>query len=71
MFLKEPIQIALGVAKLDCEVSNPHHAVSLGEKIKGVIKERILLFVLLKQMHQGSLKKRNLLQRIFRIPYRC
>jgi len=41
----------------------------LGEQIKGVIKERILLLVLLKQVRQGRLKKRYLRLGVFRIPY--
>src|SRR6266702_6298662 len=67
VLLKEPIQIALGVASLGCEFLEPHHSVSLGEQIKGVIEERILLCVLLKQVRQGALKKHNLLLRVFRI----
>ena len=69
VFLKEPIQIALGVAKVGCEFLDPHHPMCLGEQIKGVIKERILLLVLLKQVRQGRLKKRYLRLGVFRIPY--
>src|SRR5579884_3482266 len=42
---------------------------SLGEQIKGVIKERILLLVLLQQVRQGGLKKRDLRLRVFHICY--
>ena len=65
VLLKEPIQIALSIAKVGCEFLNPHHAMCLGEQIKGVIKERILLLVLLKQVRQGTLKKSYLLLGVF------
>ena len=69
VFLKEPIQIALGVAKVDYEFLDPHHSMCLGKHIKGVIKERILLLVLLKQVRQGRLKQRYLRLGVFLIPY--
>ena len=47
------------------EFLDRHHAVGLGEQIKGVVKERIFLVVLLKQVRQGSLQKHNLLLRVF------
>ncbi len=68
MLLKEPIQIALAIAKVGCEFLNPHHAMCPGEQIKGVIKEHILLLVLMKQVRQGRLKKRDRHLGIFRIP---
>jgi len=60
VLLKEPIQIALGIAKVCCEFLDPHHAMCLGDDIKGVIKEGILLLVLLEQVRQGRLKERDL-----------
>ena len=65
VFLKEPIQIALGVAKVGCEFLDPHHSMCLGEQIKGVIKEHTFLLVLLKQVRQGTLKKGYLLLGVF------
>jgi hypothetical protein len=68
MFLKEPIHIAPGVAKVGCQVLYRDHSVSLEEQIKGMIKEYILLLVSLKQMGQSALEKPDLLQGIIRVP---
>lgn len=69
MLLKEPIQIALSVAKVDREILDLHLTMSLGEKIKCVIKECILLVISLKQVRQGCLKKRYLRPGVFHIPH--
>ncbi len=67
VLLKEPIQIALGVANVDRELLYLNHPMRLDDHIEGAIKERIILVVLVQQMCQGGLKQRNLLLRVFRI----